>query len=730
MKRTFKRIITLSLLLMSVSALVKAEKVSKEQAANIAKTFFENIHQTGTLRSAISVSPELSYVSNKKSSLRSAKSSTDSVSCFYVYNFDGAEGFVIVGADNVVRPILGYSTRGSFDFNKLPDNCKSWLEGYNEEIFNAINSGLTPDEEALQEWTEAESTSDVSLRLATTSVNPLIETQWNQTSPYNDLCPYYNGAARAATGCVATAMAQLMNYYNYPAKGNGSSVAYTTETESISIPSKEYETYDWSNMTNQYLSTSTVFEKNAVANLMYDCGISVNMDYAYSSGALFMDAAQALVTVFNYDRSIATYERVYFSNDSWESMLKEELNASRPILFSADKIVSGHAFICDGYNANGFFHFNWGWGGSSDGYYASNALLLPGTDGYNSNQRVLVNIKPNEGGVDTPLGVRINNAYDNEISKDSVKKEESFSYSAYYSNINALNNFTGELGVFLCLGDSIVELLGTSDIVDLSTSRSRYKRITCKCSYKVNMGNYTVKPYYRLNENDSWKPVVGHYGVSVEKTVYIKNQIVPKLTTYTDMVTTKSKVGYDENFFVNITFWDTFTENFVGRLGVGLVDSNDSILKVWAYSSSSDVTISSAYTKSVSLNCSVSNDVPAGTYKLKALAMPSGYSWGIVNAYYAYEIDELDLEVNLSTDIEIVSNENVAVYLNSASNSIDVINIDSSYQIHVFDINGVTVFTENSTGNMSIPMQGSSPGIYTVIVTTNENTIRKKVLVK
>ena len=187
--------------------------------------------------------------------------------------------------------------------------------------------------------------------------------KWNQDSPYNNLCPIINisTSKRAVTGCVATGMAQVMKYYQWPVTGTGSN-SYTTSTKHIPLSLNfSQTTFDWANMTETYNGSSSAAQKNAVATLMYNCGVSVNMDYAESSGAASTASAKALVNKFGYNPNIQHIDRRYYTRDEWKSIIKDELSAARPVLYGGDDGTSGHFFVCDGYDNNDFFHFNWGW---------------------------------------------------------------------------------------------------------------------------------------------------------------------------------------------------------------------------------------------------------------------------------------------------------------------------------------------------------------------------------
>jgi len=218
-------------------------------------------------------------------------------------------------------------------------------------------------------------------------VGPLLTTTWNQWPYYNDFCP-----PGTPTGCVATAMAQIMKYHNHPAQGTGSH-SYSHATYGTLSADFGATTYQWNNMPSSLTAGSTPEQKNAVATLMYHCGVAVEMNYTPSvSLANSYSFKYALPTYFKYDGGIDLKQRSeYFGNDAgWHDLLKNELDAGRPIFYAGASSTGGHAFVCDGYDDGGCFHFNWGWSGSGDGWYVTSNLV----NGYNNSQEIVLNIKP------------------------------------------------------------------------------------------------------------------------------------------------------------------------------------------------------------------------------------------------------------------------------------------------------------------------------------------------
>lgn len=319
------------------------------------------------------------------------------------------EGFVIVAADDVAMPILGYSVSSTFDNKNVPEHIAHWLEGYDSEIRYLKANNIAQGDMAATEW-QALQRGENFPQYSAGSVSPLLTTQWSQSPYYNNLCPYDNAnRGTSVTGCVATAMAQVMKYWNHPTVGNGSH-SYSQRGFGTISANFGNTTYDWANMPNTLSSYSTSTQVNAVATLMYHCGVSVEMNYsANASGAQVYMPQRGYAAVnwawldyFDYSSDLRGVYQSQYTTTQWIQLLKDELDASRPVLYAGFDSESGHAFVCDGYNTSNKFHFNWGWGGHYDGYFAIGALN-PGGGGtgsnstytFNLNNVALVNVHPN-----------------------------------------------------------------------------------------------------------------------------------------------------------------------------------------------------------------------------------------------------------------------------------------------------------------------------------------------
>ena len=373
-----KKTLILFPLLLLTALITNAESVTIAQAQAIAEQFSSK-SMIRKARSNGDASMQLAYQSNN------SKGMVD----YYVFNHGLNGGFVIVSGDDCVLPVLGYADNGTFNADSIPENMQWWLEQYQREIQYARSTSAQPRR----------------MPILNTSVAPLMKTVWDQSAPYNNLCPTYDGGRQhAVTGCVATAVAQIMKTHNWPPTGEGSTVyECNVNGEPATSLGADFSqiNFQWNYMRDNYnFGRPSEVQKNAVAVLMSAVGVAVHMHYGASSGAYSINAMKALRDYFRYDKSISFQLRDFHPLDEWEQMLRNEIDAGRPIYYAGQGERSGgHAFVFDGYNKDGYFHVNWGWGGRSDGYFACTALnpqASPG--GFNSGQEAIIGIKPDNGG--------------------------------------------------------------------------------------------------------------------------------------------------------------------------------------------------------------------------------------------------------------------------------------------------------------------------------------------
>lgn len=387
--------------LLSASINLMAEPITQQQALQKARSFFTAHGISISQKTKVLRAPGMTSVADKE------------LSPYYVVNADKG-GYVVISGDDRTETVLGYSLSGTLDADNMPDNLKWWLQEYARQIEYIQKNGLS-------------ATNDTPKATDRDPIKPMLTTTWDQDDPYNNYCPTSNNK-RTYTGCVATAMAQVL-YSQYqrhpesmPTTIQQAIPSYTTRTLKISVPAVSAgAAIDWANMINDYsdLTTSTQAQQEAVANLMLYCGTAVEMDYNLTgSGAYSASVPGAMTKYFGIDASAqAISHSDFYTNKEWNDLIYNELQNNRTVYYSgASSANSGHAFVIDGYEGNNYFHVNWGWGGSDNGAYLLSLLAPPSggtgagiiSDGYNYSQQVVINVEPDHGG-EAALSLYVNN---------------------------------------------------------------------------------------------------------------------------------------------------------------------------------------------------------------------------------------------------------------------------------------------------------------------------------
>ena len=500
-----KRFLSILAITMATALSIQAAPVSEAQARLVADSFFSS--QSYRLpspggRPAL----RLAYTAQREH--------------FYVFDRDDCNGFVVVAGDDRLPQVLGYSERGHFAASQLPPSLQYWMH----EMDRQITYLLEHDGVAAQLPIKHD-----------TAVGPLMTTTWNQDSPYNDLCPTYsdnNGnTLRCVTGCVATAFAQVMNYHQWPDVGTGShsyecEVNGSTVTELSADFSQSH--YRWDLMLDNYDDSSSVESCAAVAKLMSDVGISMDMGYGSSSGASEATAMKAMTQYFKYNEHCYLVNRDYYSVAEWDQMLVDEITAGRPIVYCgyafSNNEISGHAFVLDGFDTDGYFHVNWGWGGNSDGYFLFTLLaplsnmnfefmqdgifgMVPATQSADVEQVLYARSYLVPVTTSAPLGTQVTVQ-----TEDFVIQGNMYSgYDEYYGDKRYYIDLPMSLGLFDSNG---VERQRTtyneSSYLDnfLSTSG---RNINLNLPSMLEDGTYQIKLFYSLDEGEHYDQPVKNY---------------------------------------------------------------------------------------------------------------------------------------------------------------------------------------------------------------------------
>ncbi|MBO4906023.1 MAG: C10 family peptidase [Bacteroidaceae bacterium] len=362
-----------------------AREIPASQAAQIAQGFSKQATAAHKVKS--NVQPVLVHT----------ETDNNGQNLFYVFNRPG-HGYIIVAADDNARQVLAYSDNQEItDYSLVPENMKNFLHDYATQIVNMRSNSAAKAPKAI----------------AREAIEPLTKSEWDQRYPYNILMPEIGGfdddgePIRAVTGCVATAMAQIMKYHQYPLAGTGR-FGYT-DVDGRFFTSDFEHPIDWEMMTNIYDHTSQQANKEEVARLMYDCAISLKMYFLPETSASYTyDMPMALIEYFGYDRGMLYESRSTYTDEEWEDKVYAELQARRPVVYAATSIEGGHTFIVDGADANGLFHVNWGWGGFENGYFALTGAEVLNPEGggaggsnekvsYDQGQHAIFGIQPDKG---------------------------------------------------------------------------------------------------------------------------------------------------------------------------------------------------------------------------------------------------------------------------------------------------------------------------------------------
>ena len=429
---------------------------------------------------------------------------------YYVFNVENNGGFVIVAGDDRMTEILGYSDKGNVHMDSIPVQMKWLLDGY-QTIYKKLSTASAGVPKAR--------------RAARANVEPLLSTMWGQENPYNEMCPMYE-TTRSITGCVATAMAQIINYCRWPEGQTASVPAYTTDTYHLSVPALEPTQFCW-----EYMGTKQV------ARLMRYCGQAVKMDYGLAeSGAALDFVPNALKNVFGYSGSAKCVScSSEYSDDAWESMLYEEIAAKRAVILAGMGYAGGHAFIAHGYK-DGLFCINWGWDGQEDGYFALTNLASASGD-YSLYQCAVIGIQP-------PSGVPTISKAKVEVSSADISEWNLEWRTAYYKKgeDGQFPSFTVKEKIYNVSQESVDILLGYGLYGDqglievlqqenhsFEVSGDYWHQATLTINGNVGNGEYYIVPISKDYSSSDWLPDIGSTSAFVK--VVISDNLM-KLQNY------------------------------------------------------------------------------------------------------------------------------------------------------------------------------------------------------
>lgn len=503
-----KKTATFLTLILFFAVTAFAGPVDPDKALEIANTFWTNNSLSGKKAVTLQLAPD-----NAMSKSGSRLSIEESDAQYYLITPQEGNGFVIVSGEDRLSPIVGYSTGSTA--GEMPQALVDWLAEYSSYVDDIRAGNIEPA---------------ITTGATGPAIAPMLKTSWNQSAPYNNLCPTINGQ-KTPTGCTATAMAQVMKYHNWPEKPikaitwNNSA---TGKQETVDITKN---TYDWDNMLPHYRNGYNSTQAHAVAQLMFDVGRAINSTYAPAgTGSADIYASRALVNVFDYSPQIKLLRRSECTYEEFFTAIRDNLEAGLPVLHygHGQSYAAGHAFVCDGIDANNLVHIDWGWDGAYNGYFDIGSMAPGGSgigggqDRYNVGQTIMINIKPRTADeadrqgdptlyIFDPVNPATNASLDEYTARFSAGNAKvrmvgyflNWSHSTY--NIQYMISVTSADGQYnrMLLGNSDVEVQfekATGYYIDLNVNNSNKNNPNY-----LSEGTYYIEIYYKDADGNNAK---------------------------------------------------------------------------------------------------------------------------------------------------------------------------------------------------------------------------------
>ena len=686
-----------------------ASPIDVATAKNIAGSFIKSnttLNQT-KVKSSTQATLQLAYTCTDKN----LEQSTSSHNYFYVFNREDNNGFILVSGDDRYQAILGYTDSGYFDIDNIPANFQYWLDCYKNELKRL--SQLPGDFNLTQQGESSNSNEYKS------KVEPLLgKIAFNQDAPYNNLCPDVPDGERSVTGCVATAMAQVMKFHQYPTHGVGQH-SYRTATVKLNLSADfENTTYDWNNILDTYTAGGYSEEQaTAVATLMYHCGVAVDMDYHYIvSNAYDTSIAGALVDYFNYDAATIKYcNRDYYTTDKWKSLIKKELSNDRPIIYNGQSAAGGHSFVCDGYDEDGLFHINWGWGGQSNGYFELN-ILSPGIEGigggyggYSFGQSAIIGIQPLKGEVQATKEPDLKFMI-MDINGESVSENTSTQFIYIIANY-ALEAFTGSIALAI-EKDGNYQYISEKNNVSIALNRYIPVTLSVKGS-SFPEGSYKIYPAYKVKGSDTWNIMQGPCYMAQ----YVNATTADKTTNFSVEDNQDSEIEISD-----LKVIDELIEGESGTFEFTVKNKgpefNQALCIVigqtifWA----EGVYLQDGERKTVRMTGLVTQSAGEYTAYVAAYSMSLG---GIIWS------DDNKIIIAINKNTSGISEQNIAttnIYPNPANNTLYINSEEKVTDIQIFNLSGQTVLSNKplQSGNIEINLSSLPTGSYMLQVKSND----------
>ncbi|MES2286075.1 MAG: C10 family peptidase [Bacteroidota bacterium] len=698
------------------------------------------------------------------------------VAAYYIFNLSG-NAFVIVSADERINPVLGYSFQSKFDQENTPD-CLEWLlDEYKEQIYEVVSGNLNYEhKEITKEWAKYELSNGQKSNQPNPplllSVGPLTTTTWSQGCYYNEHCPAdislgTTRCGRVPTGCVATAFGQVLKYYNYPAQGTGTN-SYSSSTYGTISANFGTTTYNWAAMPNKLLSSNP-----DVAKLLFHAGVSINMGYTANSSAAFTTAVRtALVNKFKYATTAQNITKSSYTNTQWENLIRTELDAQRVVIINGHDPVAnaGHAFIADGYQGTNSFHINWGWNGSSDGYFLLTALS-PSTYSFNTSVGAIIGIKPLAVPTTCPAvtgltasaitsnGATLNwaavggssNTYNVKYKTNASSTWTTVSSTTTSKSISGLTAATGyQFQVQRVCGSSSSNYSSSSSFTTLSSSSST------TITLGTGTGTTGSAPYGTGNMDERTQFIItksqlvaaGYTSASnfIKSLAFdVSSASSQTMTGFTIKIGHTTAAVFSTTSFLNATMttvfsgnkvattgWNThtfttpFTYNGTGNLLIDICWNNTSSSSNTNVRCVNTPTYQTIYTKTNVANGSVCGNT-TGT---KSYSRPN---MKLIFSSTPSTVKMLDAEIEETQEEPIQEAAKMNVFPNPTE-SLATIYFDGAFekaQLKVFDIMGKLVFSDNMNNNTYLlGVESFTPGIYQIVIQTENEYFVKKLIVQ
>ena len=666
---------------------------------------------------------------------------------YYVFNAGHNSGFVMVSADDLARPILGYDTKGQFVIEKAPPVIADWFAKYSRQIIYAKVNSIPATQATTRQWNNYyNNISDNTKGLrAGGAVAPLLTTTWDQGQYYNDYVPAdasapngYNG--HCPTGCGATAMSQIMKYWQYPAQGTGNN-SYTSNYGTLSA-NFAGTTYNWANMPNSVTSTNA-----DVATIMYDAGVAVDMTYQSNESLSYMvgnapSCQAAYTTYFGYDPgTIQGLIKANYANETdWTNLIQTELNNNRPVQYAGSGPEGGHTFVLDGSDGAGNFHVNWGWSGTDNGYYGIDALdPSPYANGtFDQNESMLIGIQPLNVTV-TATGINLYAA--TVINPNPIPFLTTFTVTTNVIN-NGTSAFTGaycavlfdSLGNFIrFIGDILNTGSNALPVGNYYLNGLTFSDTTVAVTVP---GLYVVGIFYQTTGANTWS-LVGASTYTNPVTVQVQGP-QDAISVYSNITASPTTLVQGQGATISANLFNNGTTTYTGQYEAVLLDLDGNYVEqLGTYNETSGLPVNYDYQSPIGFTTNTVT-APEGQYILAIAEEASGTS----NWYYCggqiYKNPVLIYVVNpgiVFLAVDEVTGNSIKVYPNPASDQITIETgaAEGNYALKVFNTLGQLVHESNgilSGQKLTTDVSAFAAGMYTIQLKTESGSFNSKFIVK